>query len=170
MRMRYLFLLGGLMILGACDYYIVNPHHHQVGHIEVGRDEGKDFKVCYKEKIFPHHMAWNRYWVYKYPPGKDSLRLYYDKEFANQGIVNQSGYITLRFIINCKGEAGAFEVEALGLDYDKKDFNPELVDHLLELTKAITAWHPFTQGDSTFDSFTHLTFKIDNGELLEILP
>lgn len=167
--MRYLFMLIGAVSLGSCDYYIVNPHRHQVGHIDASRARD-DFELCFEEKLFAHYTAWNRDWIYKYPPGKDSLRLYYNERFDNQGIVNQSGYITVRFIINCKGVAGAFVVESLGLDYEKKSFNSELVQHLLELTKAITLWHPFTHGDSTYDSFTHLTFKIDNGELLEILP
>ena len=167
--MRYIILLT-ILLLASCDYYIVNPHHHQVGHIELKGSDQKGFSPCFKEKLFAHHTAWNRYWIYKFPPGKDSLRLYYNQRFDNQGIVNQSGYITLRFIINCKGEAGNYEVESLGLDYKKKDFNKELINHLLDLTQSIKTWHPYTHGDSTFDSFTHLTFKIDNGELLEILP
>ena len=152
--MRAILILVIAFLLASCDYYIVNPHHHQVGHIDMDGSDPTDFNPCFKEKLFAHHTAWNRYWVYKYPPGKDSLRLYYDKLFDNQGIVNQSGYITLRFVINCKGEAGYFEIEELGLDYKKKKFNPELTNHLLELTKSIAKWHPYTHGAV---SYTHLT-------------
>ena len=163
------------MVLSACDYYIVNPHHHQVGHIEHG-GWGEDFSPCFEEHLFPHNYS-RQFRSFYYTPesaghvmGKDSLRNYYLQRYDDLGYINESGYVTIRFIISCMGEAGAHEVHELSMDFDEKKFSPALTDQLLTLTKEITQWRPITFGDSRFDSFFHLTFKLKNGQLVEILP
>lgn len=167
---KLIFVIASVIILSSCDYYLVNPHQHQVGEPQKPFGGDKDFQICYEEKILPHYYGFRRHNGYIFKPGKDSLRSHFRENYNNQGIINESGYITLRFIINCKGETGRFILEELGFDYKKKKFNPELTEHLLTLTKSLKDWTAFSTGDVTFDSFTHLTFKIENGELLEILP
>ncbi len=154
--------------LTSCDYYLINPHHHQVGHISAGSFLDKsDFKACFEEKMFPSYYGRN---PSKFSHGKDSLRNYFHQYYDHQGYTNESGYITIRFVINCKGESGRHQLLQVGLDYQEKEFNKLLTDKLLELTVNLKDWDALSFSDSTYDSFTHLTFKIENGELVEILP
>ena len=163
-------LLGILLCFSftACDYYVINAHENHVG--VIGEKEGisnDDFSVCFEEKIFPYYYGNN---VAKYKSGKDSLRLYFDQNFDNKDYTGQSGYITIRFIINCKGETGRFEILQTGTDFKTKEFEPILVDQLFNLVQNLERWQAIKfQGDS-FDSFFHLTFKIENGQIVEILP
>lgn len=165
---RVLVCLLLMWSLSSCDYYLVNPHHHQVGHISASALLDKsDFKACYEEKMFPYYYGRH---PSKFSHGKDSLRNYFLQQYDHQGFTNESGYITIRFIINCEGETGRHQLLQVGLDYQEKEFNEQLTDRLLHLTKDLKDWDALSFSDSTYDSFIHLTFKIENGELVEILP
>jgi len=163
---KWYLLLLTILCATSCDYYVINPHKHQVGHISQGQyTDNPDFKLCYKEVLWPGHF--DKEVGFKY--GIDSLRRYFYKNYDHQGITDQSGYITIRFVVNCEGKVGLFEVRKIGADYKPKDFHPELVDQLVNLTRALNEWNAFDFNDFQYDSFTHITFKIDNGELSEIL-
>ena len=154
--------------MSACDYYMINAHDHQIGLIEESESiSGPDFELCYWEKVFPYYYGSDRA---GYLPGKDSLRLYFETHFENEDYKNQSGYITVRFMINCKGEAGQFQLLQTGTDYRTKEFDAHLSDHLFELVRGLENWKPLKFNGDGYDSFFHLTFKIDNGEIAEILP
>jgi len=157
----------GLTFLASCDYYVVNPHREIVGQLSESGIGNPDFEPCFKENIFPYYYSRT---PAGFSPGKDSLRTYYLSQYDNKGIVSESGYLTFRFVINCKGDKGWYEIKQLGLDFNEKKFNSILVDQLLALTEDLGSWAPIRFGDTEFDSFIHLTFKISNGELVEILP
>lgn len=167
MKMRFTCMFMILMLCG-CDYYLINPHVHQVGHISKKWFSEDNFKPCFEEKVFPYYRSLRS--PARFRPGKDSLKRYFKANYDNRGIINESGYITIRFLINCKGEIGRFEILEVGLDYSKKTFNKIIKNHLLTLTKSLKGWQPIEFSESFFDSFFHLTFKIENGTLVEILP
>ena len=151
----------------SCDYYMIKTHEENVGFIEKSKAIGpKDFKACFEEKIFSENYGRKRA---EYKPGFDKLRQYIFSQYDNYGFTNESGYITFRFIINCDGQAGRYEIHQVGMDFKKKIFNKELVEHLFELVSKLQNWTPMQFYDDKYDSFFHLTFKINNGELLEVL-
>ena len=156
------------MILQSCDYYIVNDYTDHVGVIQKSFwDKEDDFKVCFSEKIFPCYYGRK---PAAFEEGKDMLRKYFYDRYSNKGITNESGYIVVRFIINCKGKAGRFELLQTGFDFKKKKFSPLISEQLLELTKNLEAWKPLEFYGDRYDSFYHLSFKISNGNIKEILP
>lgn len=165
---RILLCLLVMWSLSSCDYYLINPHKHQVGHIsESAFFDKSGFKACFEERMFPYYYGRN---PSKFSHGKDSLKIYFHQYYDHFGYTNESGYITIQFIINCEGETGRHQVLQVGLDYQEKEFNHQLTDKLLQLTKNLKDWDPISFSDTTYDSFIHLTFKIENGELVEILP
>ena len=156
------------MFFSSCDYYIVEDYTDHIGVIDKSKALGdKDFKACFEEKIFPYYYGRSRAAFYA---GKDSVRSYFEENFLYKGIGTESGYITFRFIINCKGEAGRYEIREVGMDFKDKKFHPELVDRLFERVKTLKQWNPVEFYGDRYDSFYHLTFKIVNGEIDEILP
>jgi len=155
-------------ILSSCDYYVINSHENHVGVIkEASPHDDPDFKVCYEEKIFPYYYGTDKA---SYQHGKDSLRTYFKSQYYNKGYTDGSGYVTIRFIINCEGKTGRYEVLENGLDFKEKKFNKYIPEHLLDLTLRLKDWNPQKYYGSAYDSFFYLTFKIDNGEIMEILP
>ena len=165
---RMIFVLVVLSCLSSCDYYLINNYKQRVGHIASSEAiAAADLDVCFEEVLFPSH--YNRT-IIQYIHGKDSLTTFFYKNYDNHGITNESGYITVKFVINCEGKTGRYQVLETGIDYSEKHFHEDLITELLELTQEMDEWTPFYRGDSRFDSFHHLTFKIQNGELDEILP
>ncbi len=152
----------------SCDYYIVKDYKEHVGLISKSEEsDNPDFNPCFKEKIFPYYYGRQ---TAEYAKGKDVLSNYFHEHYKNFGNTHESGFITFRFIINCKGEAGNYEIRQVGLDFKKKSFNRETVDYLFSLVKTLQDWNTVEFFGDKYDCFYHLTFKITNGELLEILP
>ena len=152
----------------SCDYYFIEPHRNQVGHIETSEILGDDsFALCFEEKQFPFYYGRN---PSGFRPGKDSLRNYFFQNFNNFGDTSKSGFITIRFVINCEGEAGRYVVHQVGPDFKRKEFNPKISEQLLELVQELDDWKPINFNDDIYDSFIFLSFKIENGEIVAILP
>lgn len=83
---------------------------------------------------------------------------------------NQSGYIRLRFIINCKGEAGKFRVLSSDFDYQDKEFDEAIVNQLLTIVKDMDGWEIMIRNEKSLDYYLYLIFKLENGHIIEILP
>jgi hypothetical protein len=163
-----LLVLFSIIFLSSCDYYLVKDYKHQVGYIKASnKDDSKDFKLCFPEKLFPYYYG--RYPA-SYSAGKKALRDYFYTRYHNEGFNHQSGYITIRFIINCEGKAGSYEVRQVGVDFKKKKFSKCIVEKLVELTQSLQYWKPLEFYGDRYDSFYHISFKIVNGEIQDILP
>lgn len=82
----------------------------------------------------------------------------------------QSGYIRLRFIVNCQGEAGRFRVLSSDLDYQDKEFDKAIVKQLLDIVKGLDGWEIMTKNEKSLDYYLYLIFKLEEGQIIEILP
>ena len=83
---------------------------------------------------------------------------------------NESGYLTFRFIINCNGEAGHFILEQADLNYQKKKFNPATIEHLYKIVSNLNNWRHSVLWQEPQDAYIYLTFKLKDGEIIELLP
>lgn len=101
--------------------------------------------------------------------GKYQFRKTISAKYANNGYTD-SGFLNLRFLLNCKGEVGNVEINELNTEYEKTDLNDELVNQLVNLSIAKENWIPKEIEGKAYDSYMYLIFKIKNGEVLEILP
>ena len=82
----------------------------------------------------------------------------------------QSGYIRIRFIVNCEGEAGRFRVISSDFDYQEKMFDKAITNQLLAILKDLDGWEIMTKNGNPLDYYLYLIFKLDNGHIIEILP
>jgi hypothetical protein len=76
-----------------------------------------------------------------------------------------SGYVTIRFVVNCKGEAGRYRILQVDENYQPTEFSQPLLHHLLSLTKGLTQWNAGKYRDQPRDSYEHVIFKIERGQL-----
>jgi len=168
MGSRIVLLSFILILFSSCDYYVINSYDHRIGYIApVADSKDSAFRPCLKEVLLPSYFSTDPVGPSQ---GRDSLRSYFDQNYNNQGINNESGYITFQFIVNCKGEIGNYKILQTGIDYKEKQFHPSIVEKLQVLLNSQQEWDAFSRSDSTYDCYTYLTFKIQNGELVEILP
>ena len=89
--------------------------------------------------------------------------------FQNQ-IGNESGFITIRFIVNCEGQTGWFRMQEMDENYKANKFNKIILDELALLTKQLNGWEIAEDRGKKFDYYQYLTFKFKNGKLIEIMP
>lgn len=83
---------------------------------------------------------------------------------------NQSGWLRIRFIVNCKGEAGMFRVISSDINYQEMKFDKRITSQLLDITKQLNIWSILSQKGNPKDYYQYLIFKIENGTIKEILP
>ncbi|WP_281980226.1 hypothetical protein [Tenacibaculum mesophilum] len=85
--------------------------------------------------------------------------------------VDESGLIRIRFIVNCKGETGRFRVLQMNNNYEQFTFDNRITNQLLMLTQSLNGWKTKQDGrDREIDYYQYLIFKIEKGNLIEILP
>ncbi|MDQ3394696.1 MAG: hypothetical protein M3512_11375 [Bacteroidota bacterium] len=106
----------------------------------------------------------------QYSKGKRVMVNLINSKIIKQKLNDESGYLTFRFIVNCKGEPGWFKIEQSDLNFNEKKFNQETIDHLYEIVYDLKTWSPSVLDETPRDVYIYLTFKIKNGELLDILP
>jgi len=132
-------------------------------------DDASNFKLCNTEaRIGDYYNCENRGQL---RGGKGTWKRVLKKELIPEKLYNESGYLTYRFVINCNGEVGRFITEESDLNFNKKKFNEETVQHLYEIVYNQKDWQACTGGRiESQDAYTYITFKLKDGKIIEILP
>lgn len=139
-----------------------------VGHISFDPDiDDSDYKICYPDYV----------WIYSPFDGvgfegeKPALVEVFKDQFIPRKDVESSGYITIRFIVNCEGKAGRFRLIQLNEEYEiSTNIDKEVVDQIYRITKSLTGWSRHYYEGNYYDYHQYLTFKIKNGDIIEYLP
>jgi len=124
----------------------------------------EDFDTCH-DYIYDYYNPERP----SYITGKKGLRKYILDNYRNNSYTD-SGYLTVRFVINCKGKTGRYVIHENDLDLIPKKFNEELKDQLFELTTDLDQWNPNVIRGNKVDSYMYISYRIENGEIIEILP
>ncbi len=167
-------LLILIAVVGVYYYMQIGKHTidkekypHYIGYLDPQKTiSDTNFKICSDERIFKTHHGAPKI---AYAPNKGVFRNTILSEYKNQGFTD-SGYLNFRFIINCKGEPGRFEITEMNLNLEETKLNEKLVDQLFTLTAQSRHWNTFTFKNEARDYYMYVSYKIENGEISEILP
>lgn len=143
-----------------------NEYPDQVG--DIAPDAALDdpsFELCNEGYVFQYYNFNGVAFEGEKPAIEDHFRSIRGKRYGNE-----SGFVTIRFIVNCKGETGRFRVEQMDANFQTHKLSSGLVDDLLQLTKSLRGWTPAAYEGESCDYYQYLSFKIEDGRLLEILP
>ncbi|WP_405202969.1 hypothetical protein [Dokdonia sp. LLG6352-1] len=140
---------------------------HAVGYINQSKAlYNNTYELCDEDAIYdihsPRHLK-----VFK--NSKKSFRENVSSNF-DSSLYSDSGYVTFRFIVNCKGEPGWFNIYQTNLNYEEIALNESLVSDLLDFTKNPDNWNVRVIGTKTVDYYMYVTYRIENGKITEILP
>ena len=83
---------------------------------------------------------------------------------------SQSGFLTIRFIINCKGEPCAFKFYEIDENYQERPFDTSISAPVLDFTKRLGGWKLGEYKGKTYNYYTYFCFKIKNGDIENIVP
>ena len=84
--------------------------------------------------------------------------------------INESGWIRVRFIVNCEGHAGRYRIIQSDENYQERPFDKRISGQLLELTKSLDRWKVLSVDSQPVDYYQYLIFKMKNGEIEKIMP
>lgn len=142
---------------------------HRVGYIDtlLTIDNHREFKPCDStSKIadyYNDHKA-------EIKGGKGKLWALLSEKLNSEIIKRESGYLTYRFVVNCEGKVGWFVTEEADLNYNKIKFRDETRMHLYNILKSEKEWTNLSLRQIPRDAYTYITFKIEDGKIIEILP
>ena len=173
-----LFFIGGLLLLvvasvGFLYYYYWGRQEadkeafpHNVEYIDPSEALFNDgFEVCDESRIAQYYNPQRA----TYSMGKNGLRKFILNNYENKEY-KDSGYLNIRFIINCKGEAGRYIIHQNNLDLEPTELNEDMVSQLFQLTRQLKKWNPNYIRNQYRDSYMYISYRIENGEITEIIP
>lgn len=141
----------------------------EVGDISFNKNiDDSSFYLCNQQWIPQYYQIGTTY-----QGGMNEIRRIFFIKYKNKGVKNlqnQTGYITIRFVVNCKGATNRFRTYQVDSLYKSCSFDPIITKSLLDITKSLYDWIPGTFENQKVDSYYYLNFKIVRGELKEITP
>lgn len=164
------FLIIFLLTLSSCasTYNNQNDSNLNVGAIVFDKSiDNPKFKVCDENRILEYYNFGKGF---QYKGEKNKLIQIYESKLKYRTIYKESGYITIRFIVNCLGLSGRFRVQEMDLNYHPKKFKKKFATYLLDITSQLDGWVIGKLNGNAFDYYQYLTFKIVDGKLIEIKP
>lgn len=142
-----------------------NKYEHRVAYISSKASLGsKTFKPC-NEYIYDYYNPQRATYV----DGKNGLRKFIFNNYKNNSY-HDSGYLNIRFVINCKGQTGRYVVHENDLNLNPNSFTPGLREQLFVLTTQLNEWNPNIIRGEKVDSYMYISYRIEDGEITEIIP
>ena len=163
-----LLVVSSLVSCKGRDPLLQKSYEHYIGYLDPETTiSSKGFEVCGQGKISAtHHGAEGL----GYKPNKWGFKKRIENKYDKKNYTD-SGYVFFRFIVNCNGLSGRFEIIQTNLEMEEVTLNPEMVEQLYELTKDGENWNaPKNNISEPINYYTYVFYKIQNGEITEILP
>ncbi len=173
-----LYVLFGIVLLGVSGFGLLyyqlkgkfeidaEKYPHHIGYLSPeNRDFSEDFQRCSDQLPigFYHSTA-----PHIYKNGKPTFKRHIDNNYKSTGF-SDTGYLNLRFLIDCEGDLGDLEVNELNADLELTDLSDGMVDQLVALTMQSTNWASLEKKEPR-DLYMYIIFKLENGKVVEILP
>lgn len=140
---------------------------HYIGYLDPATTiSDPSFKVCDNGSIYKTHHGGA---PEGYKPNKGVFR----KNILDHYVTTDttaSGYLFYRFIVNCKGETGRFEITGTDLDMNPTIFADKIVDQLHRLTANSDNWSLLSVKEHPINYYMYIGYKIEYGHITEILP
>lgn len=171
MKAVYLFILFSFALFSCQAEKAASKYPDTVG--DIAFDEKLDeagFKKCGALKDKPFSLQYyNVSQQFDYKGEKIAIEEKLKKEnISSEKKIN--GYITVRFLVNCEGKTGLFRLKHMDSDLKDVVLNEELENKLLKFTKSLNGWMPKEIEGLKIDYYQYLTYKIEDGQVSEVLP
>lgn len=124
------------------------------------------FRVCRSNDI-PQYYSVNS----GFEGEKPALLRYFSQNYhVEEASKSLNAYITVRFVVNCNGQTGRFRILGMGMDYQPILVPDPISTQLLQLCKALKGWKGGQSEGIPYDYYQYLTFTIQSGEIIRIMP
>ncbi|MCQ6960078.1 hypothetical protein [Mucilaginibacter aquariorum] len=162
-----LFLLVVSISIKAQDVTKTTKFPQQVGDITFDpKTDRANFELCGNGFI-------NQYYGLKttYQGGTKAIKKHLTSNYKYKtAYKNITGYVTIRFVVNCKGQTDRFRVFQLDENYQKVKYDISFISHLTALCKSLNKWIPGKYNNQVYDTYYYLNLKMVKGQIKEITP
>lgn len=128
---------------------------------------GDSFGICGDQNRIVQYYAFGEK---PYAGEKRALTDIFEAQYQAVDGNDESGLIRIRFVVNCQGKAGRFHLMGMNPEYQAHTFSPEITEQLLRITQNLEGWKRMQANGQAFDYYQYLIFKIEQGNLIEIMP
>lgn len=155
----------------SCDSEQVKEkivYQNTVGDIAFDKDlDDPEFKICFPYCGSPQYYKSGL----QYTGEMFAIKSEFLEKYNVPKVKGQTGFITIRFVINCEGESGRFRIYSVNTDLEEFTFNAEITNKLRIITSGLDSWEikKFDDGNP-MDYYQYLSFKIVEGQIIEIAP
>lgn len=174
-----LYSIGTLLLIGVIGfitlYYAMfgkfnedrQKFPHYVGYINKEKALlNNTYELCGNKSIYKtHHGAPDD----AFAGSKKQFKNFIRSNYINKSY-QDSGYINFRFLVNCEGNAGWFEIIEMNLQLEETKLNKDMVEQLFNLTSNPNNWAVYTYKNKPRNYYMYISYRIENGEIAEILP
>ncbi|MCH7408637.1 hypothetical protein MM239_04465 [Belliella sp. DSM 111904] len=126
-----------------------------------------DFELCGEEDAVLQYFNFGD--SDKYEGERIAIYDYFQEHYQPVSI-DESGWIRVRFIVNCHWQTGRFRMIESDENYNERPFDKAISNQILELTKSLKGWIGYENEERGLDYYQYLVFKIKNGSIVEMLP
>jgi hypothetical protein len=128
--------------------------------------DDSSFIVCKPNAVLQYYNTGSYYKQHK-----REIEQYFKRNYHQPAqTAGQTGYLTIRFMINCSGKTGRFRMYEIDDHYQTYKFDAGISSQLMTLTKNLTNWQPAEYKNKIYDSYQYITFKLKKGAIECVLP
>ena len=145
-----------------------NGYLRMVGDTEFNpKTDDPNFKICHHDLVVQYYGLGK---TINYLGEKPALVKVFTDNCKMEKLKGETGFVTIRFIVNCQGQTGWFRLSQVNEKLEEITLDKRITDQLLKLTKSLNGWQIGQYNNSVYDYYQYLTFKIIDGQLTDILP
>lgn len=128
-----------------------------------------DFQLCHPY-LYVHNRS-NRYYYQgtRYNGGHYAIKKRIAAEYKAPN-VDENGLVRIRFVVNCEGKTGQFEVLELDENYKERSFDSRITTQLLKITESLDDWIAGAKNDYAVDTYFFISYKIKEGKVVDLFP
>lgn len=135
MRQRT-FTLTLMIVLTSCTAPRIENKEKYIGNVgdTVFDSELDDpsFVVCDPDNIFQYYNFGKGL---QYKGEKSAIIEHFKRASTMKYLEGETGFVTIRFVVNCNGKTGWFRVQQMNYGYQERKFKKKIIDNLLAETK-----------------------------------
>jgi len=105
-----------------------------------------------------------------YSGGLRKIKQHFFSNVTPELSFGDSGYLTIRFIVHEDGTITIVDILHCSKEFRPFRFNDNLVDELILCLHQLGRWNPGTVQNQPIKSMKYLTFIIQNGLVVDIVP
>jgi hypothetical protein len=133
----------------------------------------KDFQLCgngYGYQYFNDEKG------IMYEGEKKAIEIEFKEKYQSKNVKKENGSIRIRFLVNCKGQTDRFRIIGMDNNFQEKTFDTSITDQLVSISKSLKGWKYkefYSHANKQYvpyDYYQYLIFKINDGQITEILP